>query len=198
MGAILNAGFKSIDLLLRGVQAFANKASKLIVKALGTIGNMFSIRKFNFEVAYDIIQVSGRFVLDLEMKVGGKRFNLNLKLAFNANIGKTIFNEIKKKFLSALPSFSDFNKAVDKLDDVPGKALNTLKTSGQKAANAAKNAIKKIFNIGDLVKYAKKKFNVRTIKKFFNNACKSFPPRWVKAILKGFLNKVCNTITGSV
>jgi len=199
MGHILTAAFKTVDVLLNGMKKFADKAANMIVRALGSIGRMFSFKKFNFEVAFDIIKVSGKFVLDLEMTVGGKRFNLNIALAFNANIGKTIFNEIKKKFLSALPSFDDFNKAVDKLDDVPGEALNTLKTSGQDAANKAKKWIKDKFNVGNLVTYAKKKLSFNSIKRAFNKACKKIPPGWVRKIIgSGFINKICNTITGKV
>jgi hypothetical protein len=171
----------------------------MILKALGgTLVKMFNIKRFNFEVAYDIIKVSGRFILDLEMTVGGKRFNLNVALAFNANIGKTIFNEIKKKFLSALPSFEAFNEAVDKLDDVPGEALNTLKTSGEDFVNAAKDALLDVFNVGDIIAYAKKKFDVNMIRNAFNKACKNFPPGWIKKIIGGFINTVCNTLTGDV
>jgi len=195
---ILKAGFATVQKLLDGMVVFADKAAQVMKTALGPLENAFQFSKFNFEVAYDIIQVSGKFVLDLEMKVGGKNFNLNIALSFNANIGETIFKEIKKQFLGALPSFTDFNKAINKLANVPGESVNVLKTKGEKVFNDAKGALKKVFNVGDVVKYAKKKFNVKTIKDSFNKACKKIPPGWViKIIGNGFVKKVCNAITGS-
>jgi len=198
MSAVLTAGFASIDKLLSEMKKFADKAAQMIKTALGPVENMFQFQKFNFEVAYDIIQVSGKFVLDLEMKVGGKNFNLNIALSFNANIGETIFKEIKKQFLGALPSFDDFNKSINKLANVPGESVKVLKTKGEKVFNDAKGALKKVFDVGDVVKYAKKKFNVKTIKDSFNKACKKIPPGWVIRIIgNSFVNKMCNTITGS-